>query len=286
MHLPPQSMSPCWHVNVHCPEPSQISPATQAVPGFWSQGSEAPQKLKSTSGSMHLPPQSMRPCWQVNMHCPDPSQISPGPQAVPGFWSQGADAPQWVPLVFGSTQAPPHTMRPGWHTRVQAPEPSHTSPSGQTFPQAPQWALSVLRLTQLPPQMERPCPQDKAHTPLEQTWPIPHPQPHDPQLYGSVCRFTQSPLQFVSPCWHVTVQLPLEQTCPAGHAVPHAPQFRLSVERFTHALSQISNPDWHDSSQLPSEQTCPAGQAFPQDPQLRLSVERFTQVPLHSVSPC
>jgi hypothetical protein len=84
-HLPLQLVSPCWQLRAHCPKPLQTWPGPHSVPGFWAQGSDAPQWVWLVPGSMQVPPQLMKPCWQVSVHCPEPSQISPGSHVVPGF---------------------------------------------------------------------------------------------------------------------------------------------------------------------------------------------------------
>ncbi|PKN32035.1 MAG: hypothetical protein CVU63_20845 [Deltaproteobacteria bacterium HGW-Deltaproteobacteria-20] len=84
-HLPLQLVSPCWQLRAHCPKPLQTWPGPHSVPGFWAQGSDAPQWVWLVPGSMQVPPQLMKACWQVSVHCPEPSQISPGSHVVPGF---------------------------------------------------------------------------------------------------------------------------------------------------------------------------------------------------------
>ena len=49
--------------------------------------------------------------------------------------------------------------------------------------------------TQALPQSVSPAAQTDAHTPIEQTVPVPHPRPHAPQLRGSVAVATHPPLE-------------------------------------------------------------------------------------------
>jgi hypothetical protein len=133
MHVPPQLTRPLWHDSEHTP-PSQTSPAAQAVPELApAQSSLAPQYCSLLSGSMHVPPQLMRPLWHVKEHTP-PLHTSPLAQIVPSLpVLQSPLAPQYWLFVIGLMHVPSQLMRPLWHVSEHTP-PSQTSPSAQFVP--------------------------------------------------------------------------------------------------------------------------------------------------------
>jgi hypothetical protein len=87
----------------------------------------APQFVRLVVGSMHVPPQLMRPAWHESAHepplqtCPAVHDVPPDPPPTP----QAPDAPQCVRSVVGLMQLPPQLMSPGWQETAQPP-PLHT----------------------------------------------------------------------------------------------------------------------------------------------------------------
>ena len=201
MHFPPQAYSLDGQLVVHVP-PEHTCPDEQTVPSFVpAQSPEAPQKVRSAAGSMHLPPQSTSPVWHDRTHWPT-SQAKPAPQVWPP--PQVASAPQARGSFCGSRQVPPQSTSPGWQDKAQAPA-EQTWPESQAAPalppvqapEAPQNARSVIGSTHLPPQSTRPAAQVTAQAPAEQTLPATQALPHAPQFRLSDVNSTQVPLQLV-----------------------------------------------------------------------------------------
>ena len=92
MQVPLQLMRPVWQVSPQVP-PEQMSPDGHAVPALAPlQSSLAPQCVLLVVGSMQVPPQLMRPVWQVSPQVPA-EQTLPDGHAVPR-WRESAEAPQ------------------------------------------------------------------------------------------------------------------------------------------------------------------------------------------------
>ena len=125
----------------------------QTAPAFAArQSPDAPQCALLVAGSRQVPPQLMRPAWQLSAHV-SPEQTLPAAQATPAFAArQSPDAPQCVLLVAGSRQVPPQLTRPVWQLIAQTPE-LQTSPAAHALSQSPQCARSSARFAQLVPHM-------------------------------------------------------------------------------------------------------------------------------------
>ena len=115
-----------------------MKPAAQVVPSSAPvQVPEAPQKVRSVSGSTQVPPQERRPAWQDSSQVPAPLQMKPAAQVVPSSAPvQVPAAPQKVRSVSGSMQVPPQASRPAWHDSSQVPAPLQTEPAAQVVPGA------------------------------------------------------------------------------------------------------------------------------------------------------
>jgi hypothetical protein len=142
MHLPWQSTYPVWQESVHAPFAHTL-PGMHVTPvSPLLQFAEAPQNVKSVSGSMHLPWQLMSPAWHVSWHWP-PAQTSPLGHWLPALtpW-QLPVAPQYCVLDVGSVQAPPHTICPVMHELPQVPfeqiDPSVHAVPAEPLPPAAQ----------------------------------------------------------------------------------------------------------------------------------------------------
>jgi hypothetical protein len=118
MHVPLQLMKPAWQSTPHA-LPLQMLPAPHALPALPPGAPHpgvAPQKLLFVVGSTHVPPQLMRPTWQLGLHVPA-LQMVPDEQGLPAdppasAAPQPAVAPQYALLVLGSTHVPLQLIRP------------------------------------------------------------------------------------------------------------------------------------------------------------------------------
>jgi hypothetical protein len=159
--------------------------------------------------------------------------------------------PQWVLLVFVSTQEVPHSIWPP--EQPQTPLLQALAPVGQAL-QPPQWriVLSPPFVTHEPPEHVI-CPVGQLpvmHWLLLQTWPDAQAlQP--PQCCAS--EPTQEPLQRNRPVEQV--HWPFSQARPAPQALPHAPQFEVSVASVLHWPLQFVMPE----EQLTPEPPVPLG---------------------------
>lgn len=138
---------------------------------------------------------------------------------------------------------------------------------------------------QTPAQSTAPPPQDKEHTPLEQSWPAGQALPHAPQFAGSTFVSTHALPHAVVPPEQLPPHTAFEHTCPAAHAMPQPPQFAGSTLVSTHALPHFTVPPPQTSEQTPFEQTSPAGHATLQAPQFARSIVVFAHVSPHCVVP-
>jgi hypothetical protein len=177
----------------------QACPALQVAPAATpTQSADAPQCARSDWGSMHLPPHSTRPDWQLTWQVPA-LQTSPDAHVVPAPGpAQLPEAPQKARSVSGSTHVPSQSTRPDWQLTWQVPA-LQTSPAAQAWPA-------------LPP----------VHA------------PDAPQCPRSWSGSTHFPSHWTSPAWQETRQAPPEQTRPDAQAFPQPPQFALSVAVLTH----------------------------------------------------
>ena len=123
-HVPPQLIWPPGHETWQLP-PLQTLPDAHAAPALpppSPQPAVAPQFVRLVVGSMHVPPQLMRPAWHESAHAP-PLQTCPAVHDVPVVpppTPQAPVAPQCVRSVVGSMHVP-QLMSPGWHETAHAP---------------------------------------------------------------------------------------------------------------------------------------------------------------------
>src|SRR5690349_15286525 len=82
---------------------------------------------------------------QRSLVVPWPPEQAPPLQAEP-IEQKLPHSPQWLALVFKSTQAPAQKVRPSGHTQPLAP--AHMLPPVHAAPHAPQWSTSESRSTQ------------------------------------------------------------------------------------------------------------------------------------------
>jgi len=143
--------------------------------------------------------------------------------------------PQFLVLVFVSTQAPLHSICPATE-QPHAPA-LQAAPVPQAIPQPPQLSGSfTFVFTHAPmPHIVAGAVQLEAQVPPLQTWPVGQAFPHAPQLAAS-CEM-QLPLQFSNPAAHW--QAPLWQVLPAVQMTPQPPQFCGSDAAFTHCEPQV-----------------------------------------------
>jgi len=159
--------------------------------------------------------------------------------------------PQWVLLVFVSTQELPHSIWPA-PEQPQTPLLQALAPVGQAL-QPPQWAMvpSPVDGMHAPPEhMVCPDGQLDMHWLLLQTWPDGQAlQP--PQCCASDA--TQALLHRNRPV--AQVHCPFWQLRPLPHALPHEPQFALSVASDLHCPLQLVWP----AEQLAPDPPVPVG---------------------------
>jgi hypothetical protein len=124
-HVPLQLIWPPGQETWQLP-PLQTLPAAHVAPGLPPPGPHpvvAPQFVRLVVGSMHVPPQLMRPAWQESAHapplqtCPAVHDVPPDPPPTP----HAPAAPQCVRSVVGSMHVPPQLMSPGWQETAQPP---------------------------------------------------------------------------------------------------------------------------------------------------------------------
>ncbi len=97
------------------------------------QSGPAPQRLRSVSGSMHLPPQASCVPGQPVVRQVPALQTSPVAHTAPP--AHVADAPQCAGSFAGSTQVPPQRARFGAHVTAHVPA-EQTWPSPHAAPLA------------------------------------------------------------------------------------------------------------------------------------------------------
>lgn len=197
-----------------------------------------------------MPLQFTRPCWQLTAHAPDAhtcpaAHITP---ALPPLSPQPAVAPQLARLELGSTQMPPHSIKPGWQLTKQLPfeqmrpvpqvEPAVLSAALQ-LPLAPQCALLLAGSTQRPSHATVPWLHVIAHAPAVHTEPGSQAVPQPPQLAVSVCVSTHDAPHAVVVPSQLGLQAPCEQTSPAPQALPQLPQLLALLVVSTHALPHM-----------------------------------------------
>jgi hypothetical protein len=130
-HLPPQASWPAGHDSWQTPA-TQTCPPAQIVPAVAPlHPAPAPQKLRSVSGSTHLPPHASWPAGHPAPLQLPLAQVWPAPHTAPP--AHVADTPQWFGSTIGSTHAPPHVARFGAQESAQLP-PEQTWPAPHRRP--------------------------------------------------------------------------------------------------------------------------------------------------------
>jgi hypothetical protein len=154
----------------------------------------------------------------------------PALQTAPLVVHSFVQPPQWLGLVWRSTQTPlPHAVSGLAQEALQLP-PTQYSPVLHSFVQLPQELHELERSTQQLLHLAVPVGQTVAwHLPPTQLVPVGQTTPQAPQL-ALFARSTQIPLQVPQPAGQV--QTPFTQA-PVPQLDPQVPQFARSLSRFT-----------------------------------------------------
>ncbi len=124
-------------------------------------------------------------------HCPFWHVAAP----FAGALQAAPHMPQSETLLFRSTHASPHFVKPGLQVNPHWPL-VHVGVAlegaAQTVPQPPQFEVSPETTTQLPLQFVVPIGHDIVQEPPAQTSFVPQAFPHVPQLFLSLCVLTHA----------------------------------------------------------------------------------------------
>jgi hypothetical protein len=196
----------------------------------------------------------VQPVVVLHAHTPGAAQLVPAPHTLP-------QPPQLALLVFGSTHAPEHALRP---VLQRMPHVGTVDPAGTLHDALPLAAGGWQTFAQLPQLFGSTC--SLTHAPVHKLKPGLHPMPqtpavHDaPELAGAVQTFPQAPQSFVLVC--SSTHAPTHGLKPVTQRMPHTP------------AAQDAVPFVAGGTQL-----------FPHIPQLLALVCSSTHTPLHEPKP-